>query len=50
MEDGVVYIGIRAIFRANGEGMSRLLIGRVKLGGIRLAEGIAEAGMDSRVI
>jgi len=50
MEDGVVRIGIRAIFRANGEGMPRLLVGRVKLGGIRSAEGTAGAGMDSRVI
>ena len=50
MEDGVVRIGIRAIFRANGEGMPRLLVGRVNLGGIRSAEGTAGAGMDSRVI
>jgi hypothetical protein len=50
MEDGVVRIRIRAIFRANGEGMPRLLVGRVKLGGIGLAEGTVGAGMDSRVI
>jgi hypothetical protein len=49
IEDGVVRIRIRAIFRANGEGMPRLLIRRVKLGGIRSAEGIARAGIDSRV-
>jgi len=50
MEDGGVRIGIRAIFRANGEGMPRLFVGRVKFGGIRSAEGTAGAGIDSRAI
>jgi len=49
MEDGV-RIGVRAIFRANGEGMPRLLVGRVRLEGIRSAEGTAGAGMNSCVI
>jgi hypothetical protein len=47
---GVVRIRITAIFKANGEGMLRLLIGRVKLGGIGSAEGIVGAGIDSCVI
>jgi hypothetical protein len=50
IKDGVVRIKIKAIFRANGEGISRLLIKRVKLEEIRLAERIVEAGIDSRVI
>jgi hypothetical protein len=50
IKDGVVRIKIKAIFRANGEKMLRLLIKRVKLEKIRSAEEIVKAGINSRVI
>jgi hypothetical protein len=50
IEDDVVRIRIKAIFKANGEGIPRLLIKRVKLGEIRLTKEIIRAGINSRVI
>ena len=50
IKNGVVRIRIKTIFRANSEGIPRLFIRRVKLGGIRLAKEIIEIRINSRVI
>jgi hypothetical protein len=50
IEDSVIHIRIRVIFRANNEEMSRLLIRHKKLKKIRLTKEIVGARMNSHMI
>ena len=50
IEDSVIYIGIKVIFRVNSKGIPYLFVGYVKLGIIRLAEEIVKARINLYII
>ncbi len=50
IENSIVYIGIRAIFRVNSKGMLCLFVRYIKFKGIRLAERIVRIRIDLCII